>query len=117
MTCGYFSCRSKLEMDEEKIASLEPENHRLVRECKRLHKVCILLLWRLLPLHSVAVALAATAADLRSRMASSVTLLCVQMGCNHTERFVCPAQLSPFPGLDGDPESQSCDPRNPLKEP
>jgi len=55
MTCGYFSCRSKLEMDEEKIASLEPENHRLVRECKRLHKVCILLLWRLLPLHSVAV--------------------------------------------------------------
>ena len=37
-------------MDEEKIASLEPENHRLVRECKRLHKVCIVLLWRLLPL-------------------------------------------------------------------
>ena len=39
-------------------------------------------------MHSVAVALAATAADSISRMASSVKLLCVQMDCNHSERFV-----------------------------
>ena len=38
-------------------------------------------------MHSVAVALAATTADSRPRMASSVTLLCVQIGCNHTERL------------------------------
>ena len=33
------SCRLKLEEEGEKVAHLEPENHKLMKECRRLQKV------------------------------------------------------------------------------
>ena len=36
---GSNSCRLKLEEEGEKVAHLEPENHKLMKECRRLQKV------------------------------------------------------------------------------
>ena len=36
---GSNSCRLKLEEEGEKVAHLEPENHKRMKECRRLQKV------------------------------------------------------------------------------
>ena len=42
---GSNSCRLKLEEEGEKVAHLEPENHKLVKECRRLQKVPSIVSW------------------------------------------------------------------------